>query len=69
MLPPGESFEFMIDADKLDKVRRIIAPMASDLLTVQEIPPPSPTYSSVASYPQGPLFGPENACVSPFSTL
>jgi hypothetical protein len=25
MLPPGESFEFMIDADKLDKVRRVIA--------------------------------------------
>jgi hypothetical protein len=25
MLPPGESFEIVIEADKLEKVRRVIA--------------------------------------------
>jgi hypothetical protein len=25
ILPPGESFEFMIEADKLDNIRRVIA--------------------------------------------
>jgi hypothetical protein len=31
MLPPGECFEFMIDADKLDKFRQVIAHSGGDV--------------------------------------